>query len=98
MRCTVMKGSFNSAASFLLLQCVEPSRGLCLRVRSSTRASSRAGSRVGARPEWRANKPPSRACTKRPPQVEMNRESHLNSCLIADHGWPSSSSKITTFE
>jgi len=35
MRCTVMKGSFNSAASFLLLQCVEPSRGLCLRVRSS---------------------------------------------------------------
>ena len=79
---------FSSAASFLLLQCVEPSRGLCLSVRSSTLASSLAGSRVGARPGWRANKPPRRDWTKRPAHVEMNRESQPSSRLIADQDSP----------
>jgi len=62
--------------------------------RSSTRASSLAGSRVGARPGWRANRPPRRDSTKRPPHVEMNLESQPSSPLIADQDRPSSSIRI----
>ena len=95
MRCTVMNGSRNSAASLRLLQCVEPSRGLRLSVCCSTRASSLAtiafgrATHGGGQTDRQAD-----PATKRPPQVAMKRESHRNSRLIDDHDAPSSSSEI----
>ena len=77
----------NSAASLRLLQCVEPSAGLCLSVRLSTRASSLATGVLGARPGCSETSParPSRFVLQ-PQRFDVVVASNLFGDILSDLG------------